>query len=144
MKTEIKEKWLTALRSGNYKQTKGTLRKNNSFCCLGVLCDIVKDDIVEDDVVFNNVPVEWKDLNLITANNIYEILGESDVLPPRVVIYCGLDDDNPSFELNEIIINYLKNIHNNDVDINRKGNLAELNDAGADFNFIADVIEKNL
>ncbi len=29
-----------ALRSGEYKQTKGTLRRGNSFCCLGVACDI--------------------------------------------------------------------------------------------------------
>ena len=38
---EIKKKWLTALKSGNYKQGTGKLRRrDNSFCCLGVLCDI--------------------------------------------------------------------------------------------------------
>ncbi len=37
----VKTKWLAALRSGNYKQTKKFLRNADGFCCLGVLCDIV-------------------------------------------------------------------------------------------------------
>lgn len=42
MKTEIKTKWVEALRSGDYTQGKHVLRtKDNNFCCLGVLCDIV-------------------------------------------------------------------------------------------------------
>ena len=35
---DIKEKWLTALRSGEYKQGKYYLKNdNNCYCCLGVL-----------------------------------------------------------------------------------------------------------
>lgn len=42
MNKEIKEKWLEALRSGEYKQGREHLRdESNQFCCLGVLCDIV-------------------------------------------------------------------------------------------------------
>lgn len=41
MNQEVKEKWLAALRSGEYKQAGGRLRNaNNQFCCLGVLCDL--------------------------------------------------------------------------------------------------------
>ncbi len=40
MNKEIAEKWVAALRSGKYKQGRGALNKNDSFCCLGVLCDI--------------------------------------------------------------------------------------------------------
>lgn len=40
MKKEIKEKFLTALRSGEYEQTKGRLKNGNCFCALGVLCDL--------------------------------------------------------------------------------------------------------
>jgi hypothetical protein len=37
----IKEKWIKALRSGEYKQGIGVLRnRRNEFCCLGVLCNI--------------------------------------------------------------------------------------------------------
>lgn len=38
---ELKDKWLTALRSGEYSQTSYSLRDENGFCCLGVLCDII-------------------------------------------------------------------------------------------------------
>jgi hypothetical protein len=46
MNTEIKAKWLEALRSGKYKQAQRALCELNadgskSYCCLGVLCDIV-------------------------------------------------------------------------------------------------------
>lgn len=39
---ESTERWLQALRSGEYKQGKKSLfiPKDNSFCCLGVWCDI--------------------------------------------------------------------------------------------------------
>jgi hypothetical protein len=41
MNPEWKEKWITALRSGEYQQGKGSLRNSyNQFCCLGVFCDI--------------------------------------------------------------------------------------------------------
>jgi len=43
LRPSVKKKWLEALRSGEYKQTQGELRsedKPNSFCCLGVLCNI--------------------------------------------------------------------------------------------------------
>jgi hypothetical protein len=41
MNAELKQKWLAALRSGEYKQCRTSLRKqDNSFCCLGVLYDV--------------------------------------------------------------------------------------------------------
>jgi hypothetical protein len=41
MKKDIAKLWAKALRSGKYKQGKFTLRNHdNSFCCLGVLCDL--------------------------------------------------------------------------------------------------------
>lgn len=42
LKPEIKSKWITALRSGEYKQGTRALynKSNNTFCCLGVLCHV--------------------------------------------------------------------------------------------------------
>ena len=40
MKEEIKNKWVKALRSGEYAQGTGCLVEDGRFCCLGVLCDI--------------------------------------------------------------------------------------------------------
>jgi hypothetical protein len=42
MDTQIIKKWIAALRSGKYKQGRNKLRdKEDCYCCLGVLCDIV-------------------------------------------------------------------------------------------------------
>lgn len=40
MKTELKRKWVNALRSGDYPQGYGTLRGPLGFCALGVLLDV--------------------------------------------------------------------------------------------------------
>lgn len=40
MNPELKQKWLQALRSGQYKQTKERLKGKYGYCCLGVLCDV--------------------------------------------------------------------------------------------------------
>lgn len=41
MNQEIKARWLEALRGNKYKQGMQALRKKDDrFCCLGVLCDI--------------------------------------------------------------------------------------------------------
>jgi hypothetical protein len=41
VKEDIKTRWVEALRSGEYEQGIGLLRKENRFCCLGVLCDLL-------------------------------------------------------------------------------------------------------
>ena len=42
MKSELKAKWLEALRSGKYRQKKKALRTDLGFCCLGVLVDVAE------------------------------------------------------------------------------------------------------
>jgi hypothetical protein len=44
MNQEVKEKWVAALRSGDYEQGKSHLRENGKYCCLGVLCNTVNPD----------------------------------------------------------------------------------------------------
>lgn len=36
-----RQRWTTALRSGEYEQWQGSLRSDHAFCCLGVACDVV-------------------------------------------------------------------------------------------------------
>lgn len=40
MNYNLKTAWIKALRSNKYKQGQGFLRKNNQYCCLGVLIDL--------------------------------------------------------------------------------------------------------
>lgn len=77
MNKEFKAKWLTALRSGEYKQGRNFLRQTNPngkdrFCCLGVLCDIVdptkwkSNEVIKPyDEHITNIPYDLMDnLNL--------------------------------------------------------------------------------
>ena len=41
MNKDIKQKWVKALRSGEYKQGSRFLHYEDKFCCLGVLCDLM-------------------------------------------------------------------------------------------------------
>lgn len=47
---EFKDKWLTALRSGEYKQGQGCLydSENDCYCCLGVAVALVSDGVAHD------------------------------------------------------------------------------------------------
>jgi len=40
MNQSILKQWLAALRSGDYKKGHGDLRRDDSYCCLGVLCEL--------------------------------------------------------------------------------------------------------
>lgn len=42
MDKALKEKWVEALRSGEYEQVRRALRTNEGMCCLGVLADVAK------------------------------------------------------------------------------------------------------
>lgn len=100
----IKERWLTALRSGDYTQTVGQLRNSEGFCCLGVLCDVVKDDLgVEwgdaiekglrgfDDVYVNLPDAVWN--LLAVTNHQFDKLDSMEPLVTRndghVFVGCG-------------------------------------------------------
>jgi hypothetical protein len=43
--TDLQEKWLTALESGEYQQCHSELHSNGKFCCLGVGCVILGYEI---------------------------------------------------------------------------------------------------
>lgn len=44
MKQEVKELWVKALRGGEYTQGRMQLRKDSTYCCLGVLCDLYRKE----------------------------------------------------------------------------------------------------
>jgi hypothetical protein len=46
LEPELKDKWIAALRSGDYQQGRYVLKQfkstNYQYCCLGVLCEITE------------------------------------------------------------------------------------------------------
>lgn len=119
MKAELKQKWLGALRSGQYQQGTGVLRdKFDRFCCLGVLCDVVN-------------PADWGDVRLVdTCVNSLEI--EIDAYP------YGCADDTAETTLTCAIQQQAGLLQG------QISKLISLNDAGNDFEFIARHIEHNI
>lgn len=57
MNPDVKAQWIAALRSGDYKQGQGALRRReNTFCCLGVLMDLaVKANVVPEGKLWGNL-----------------------------------------------------------------------------------------
>lgn len=43
LRPEVKKLWMDALRSGRYSQGREALRRDDQFCCLGVLCDLYRE-----------------------------------------------------------------------------------------------------
>jgi len=77
MNREVAEKWIAALRSGEYTQGTECLRSlNDTFCCLGVLCDLA---------VKSGVPVRVK----MSSDN-YQYEGHGELLPLSVMKWSGV------------------------------------------------------
>lgn len=78
MNKEIKARWVEALRSGKYKQGKKCLRsESDTYCCLGVLCDIKQKDIWENSITFDSFPpsyiLDWAKLDFHTTINLADM-----------------------------------------------------------------------
>ena len=107
--------WVKALRSGKYKQTKGTLARIDGhtgeilgLCCMGVLCELaVKAKVIPAP------SVGLADLSYDSQNA---------VLPASVQEWAGLKDETGS--------------------IRNLGNLTYQNDSGKSFKQIARIIEQ--
>lgn len=105
-------KWVKALRSGDYKQARGQLKKVDGnrvgMCCLGVACDL-------------SGLGKWDESNAyITGEN-----REDSVLPTEVMDWLGLADDSGCFH-----------------EKGRTIGLTDKNDKGASFKQIAAIIER--
>ena len=139
MNPEIKALWLDALRSGEYKQGKAYLKKEDrkgghQYCCLGVLCDVVAKEL-PDQVKESIAPFgdgtsggEYKYWN-----------GEMSVLPQSVAEIVGMGSSDGYFHPPVEIFH----IDEDEMDSDFISTLVDLNDTyQRSFEEIADVIEE--
>jgi len=117
---EIKQKWVAALRSGNYVQGKGNLAINLGdglkHCCLGVLCELAANEGI----------IEKSTIGISKWINSFD--GATKYLPMSVMNWAGLPNgplDNPMVQIP-----------------NTGVTLVDLNDNQSDFYEIADIIER--
>jgi len=120
MNSQIKQQWIEALRSKQYEQTTACLRTEQGYCCLGVLCDLYAKE--HDDV-------EWgKDYE----GGGYAFLNEIQTLPLAVMKWSGLSNENPHYVVAD------------EETGKKKICLSTVNDKGASFEEIAQLIEEHL
>jgi len=84
MNQDIKQRWVDALRSGEYEQGLGCLHNSsdNSFCCLGVLTDLYIKEHGQ----------QWHRPNIRTR---LTFQGEDAILPHGVMQWAGLNSACP-------------------------------------------------
>jgi hypothetical protein len=138
MKPEVKEKWVEALRSGDYTQAKGKLTKTDpdgepvGYCCLGVLCDLALLDGVDLDIEAKTVEYlndPASKMHFLTYN------AYSDMQPEEVNVWAGLSRGGDTVEDPTRPGIFISSATAAEV-------LAGLNDNGSTFEEIADIIEK--
>jgi hypothetical protein len=111
----LREELIPALRSGNYRQAQGLLRRPDdlgdgdyAYCCLGVACDL------------SHIGT-WKNEEYHTRDGTYSVA----VLPTEVAQFLGWSDKGIPLEIDGVMYE----------------NLALANDDGCSFTQIADALE---
>jgi len=117
MKKEVMKKWVDALRSGKYEQTDNALKRDNAFCCLGVLCDI-------SEISY------WKRKNDGDDGEFIYAEQYTNLLPIKVAEWAGMKNASGSFQS--------VSAYSDDYKIDT---LARMNDDNVQFTEIADIIE---
>lgn len=116
MNSEVKRRWIEALRSGNYPQGKYSLRNlDDTYDAGGVLCELaVSDGIIPEPISYDGVSAE-------TGGWIYGVNADNDSystrVPKAVCEWAGIGW-------------YIVN-----------GRISTMNDYGKTFNEIADYVE---
>jgi len=129
MNTEVKQKWIDALRSGKYDQGSEKLRSVQGYCCLGVLCDLYSQ---EQDA-------EWEFRGITETNlqpqDYWYFEDQSEFLPDSVKEWAGLPVGNPAVRVDVTEAD-------DENDWFYTDEIANLNDSGYTFNELSNLIEQ--
>lgn len=143
MKKAVAEKWVAALRSKQYTQGRKALKTKSPrgvvrHCCLGVLCELYQKDRrgnkakpVAVDSFLPEGPGRFED-TIPIGSRIFAFDDNYGTLPQRVIKWAGMSSEDG--ELGESVF----------FDGDSVDNLAALNDSGANFYEIAEVIEQHV
>jgi hypothetical protein len=124
MYADIKKQWVDALRSGGYEQGTCALNEDNSYCCLGVLCDL------HSQATGN----EWGSIAAPCRTDLKSYFGDTGGLPRPVREWAGLPDTFGALGTIPGLSEYQPLL----------GTLASLNDSGFTFEKMAEVIDKHV
>jgi DNA-binding NarL/FixJ family response regulator len=119
MKNKIKNLWIKALRSGEFKQCRGYLAKDGKYCALGVLSVLA---LIEGECTYNE------------EDGVGKFDNRRFRLSYNVMKWAGIAQQDERFldsKEHEVLI--MMN--------NKKTSVLELNDCGKSFKEIARIIE---
>lgn len=147
MKKRVLTKWLKALRSGKYKQGRGALcqidkKGNESFCCLGVLCDLYNKEQKRNKkkgLTIEKLPAEASCIGTLSPKStVVQSYNDCDGTLPNVVIdWAGFREANADGVFNSIALPELITLNDgSQLDWGPKTKPRS-------FKQIADIIEKN-
>lgn len=136
------EKWIRALRSGDYEQDTSTLHGyyrpdatkpgKDRFCCLGVACDLYQVEVGDLD---RSMPS-----GTIGSDTTVTYNDESSYLPEQVAEWLGLSNTDGKFTGEPQSLDDIFNPEH--TLLVEATSLVDLNDNGASFAEIASVIER--
>lgn len=113
------ELWVEALRSGKYPQSTLWLHNESGYCCLGVACAVYQE-------IVGDLDVQYDDL-LDHDEFVVHYDEEPEFLPTKVQNWLGLNSNNGGYRRTDWGL--------------AETSLTQLNDGGAPFDEIADIIE---
>jgi len=117
MRQDIADKWIVALRSGEYKQGSDYLCDSGYHCCLGVLCELYMEHT--GDLLY---------ASLKRDDGVVSYGGYTETLPIEVMKWSGVSTETGS-------------IYDSDMQ-DVFSSLAEMNDSGHTFDELADIIHQ--
>lgn len=136
MKKLIAKKWVKELRSGRWEQGLHALcsieEGNKCYCCLGVLTELYNIEQIKKrkkKLITKDVQNRCNDGKDVIAYKSGEDSWNEDTLPTEVMKWSGIIAENGSLLDANLDVDY--------------ESLADMNDSGKSFNFIADIIEKH-
>lgn len=116
---EFKTKWVEALRSGEYQQTKEYLHSEGGYCCLGVACELTGTQWIP--YISENSGMRKKDkddhpiFRTSVGDKAHSYPTEAD-LPPEVwqVLTLPLKDVLPDTLSTTVVFSHLANLNDGD------------------------------
>lgn len=109
------QKWMVALKSGEFSQAKGQLKDGDSYCCLGVACELYRRETSQGD---------WEE-------NTFRLGGTHEELPPHEIAdYFGWNEYKGKYSL--------------EIGDMKPSTIPVLNDEGISFTEIATAFEEQV
>lgn len=102
MNSEVKAKWIAALHSGKYVQGRTYLRgTDNTFCCLGVLCQVAIEEGVALRVTAHEYAYQYGDEEAIGSLP-KEVRTWADCTANPIVVFPRDDSRNTLSSINDM------------------------------------------